>query len=67
MSPWWPAPGPEGWLRGAWERNPPVLAAGLGTLLSLGYRAALLVRGLSYDWHLLSHAASALSSGGLAG
>ena len=45
---------PEGWLRGAWEEGThPVLAAGLSTL-ALGYRAALLVRGLSYDWHLLS-------------
>ena len=45
---------PEGWLRSAWEEGThPVLAAGLSTL-SVGYRAALLVRGLSYDWRLLS-------------
>jgi tetraacyldisaccharide 4'-kinase len=45
---------PEGWLRSAWEEGThPVLAAGLSTL-SFGYRAALLVRGLSYDWRLLA-------------
>src|SRR6185503_17521310 len=45
---------PEGWLRGAWEEGThPVLAAGLGAL-SVGYRAGLAVRGLAYDWRLLS-------------
>src|SRR5512134_2512376 len=45
---------PEGWLRGAWEEGThPVLAAGLGAL-SAGYRAGLLVRGLAYDWRMLS-------------
>jgi tetraacyldisaccharide 4'-kinase len=45
---------PEGWLRGAWEEGThPVLAAGLAAL-SVGYRAGLVVRGMAYDWRLLS-------------
>ena len=45
---------PEGWLRGVWDEGThPVLAAGLSAL-SVGYRAGLVVRGLAYDWHLLS-------------
>ena len=45
---------PEGWLRRAWDGDTPrPFAAGLG-VLSVGYRAALFVRGWLYDARLLS-------------